>query len=386
MRGEQMTVAFYEKLTRIRRDIHQHPEVSEQEWNTTEFLKNYISNLGIRIVETNLKTGFIAEIGHGEPIIALRADIDALPIKEANTFDYASQNGAMHACGHDFHQTSLLGAAELLKAKEADIKGTLRLIFQPAEEVSTGADAVIAAGGIEGVSAIIGYHNNPHLKPGQIGLRSKAIMAAVEKFKVTVHGVSGHAARPDFGIDTILTITTIVNNLQAIISRTVSPFDTAVLSVTHIDAGITWNVLPESGYFEGTIRSFTPENRCHLRERFTKIVKNTAEQFGAQVTIEWGKTPTVTYNDETLTPLIFENSKQFAEVLEVAPLTGGEDFATYQEQIPGVFALIGSNGSDNAADLHHDTFTVKDEALPTAVNYYVQNALYLIDYYRSKKD
>ncbi|MGN1398116.1 MAG: M20/M25/M40 family metallo-hydrolase, partial [Streptococcus gallolyticus] len=179
---------------------------------------------------------------------------------------------------------------------------------------------------------------------------------------------------------------TIVNNLQAIISRTVSPFEAAVLSVTHIDAGTTWNVLPDSGYFEGTIRSFTPENRQHLRERFTKIVKNTAEQFGAKVTIEWGKTPTVTYNDETLTPLIFEHSKQFAEVLEVAPLTGGEDFATYQEHIPGVFALIGSNGDNNAADLHHDTFTVKDEALPTAVNYYVQNALYLLDYYRSKKD
>lgn len=381
-----MTAELYKKLAKIRRDIHQHPEVSEREFNTTEFLKNHISNLGIRIVETHLKTGFIAEIGQGEPIIALRADIDALPIREANTFDYASKNGAMHACGHDFHQTSLLGAAELLKAKEADIKGTIRLIFQPAEEVATGADAVIEAGGIEGVSAIIGYHNNPHLKPGQIGLRSKAIMAAVEKFKVTVTGVSGHAARPDFGIDTILTITTIVNNLQAIISRTVSPFDVAVLSVTHIDAGTTWNVLPNSGYFEGTIRSFTPENRQHLRERFTKIVKNTAEQFGAQVTIEWGKTPTVTYNDETLTPLIFEYSKQFAEVLEVAPLTGGEDFATYQEHIPGVFALIGSNGDDNAADLHHDTFTVKDEALPTAVNYYVQNAQYLLDYYRSKND
>lgn len=381
-----MTAELYEKLTKIRRDIHQHPEVSEREFNTTEFLKNHLSNLGIRIVETGLKTGFIAEIGQGEPIIALRADIDALPIREANTFDYASKNGAMHACGHDFHQTSLLGAAELLKAKEAELKGTIRLIFQPAEEVGTGADAVIEAGGIEGVSAIIGYHNNPHLKPGQIGLRSKAIMAAVEKFKVTVTGVSGHAARPDFGIDTILTITTIVNNLQAIISRTVSPFDAAVLSVTHIDAGTTWNVLPDSGYFEGTIQSFTPENRQHLRERFTKIVKNTAEQFGAQVTIEWGKTPTVTYNDETLTPLIFEHSKQFAEVLEVAPLTGGEDFATYQEHIPGVFALIGSNGDDNAADLHHDTFTVKDEALPTAVNYYVQNALYLLDYYRSKKD
>ena len=197
-------------------------------------MKEYISKLGIHILETDLPTGFIAEIGQGEPVIALRADIDALPIKEKNAFDYASQNGAMHACGHDFHQTSLLGAAELLKEKEAQLKGTIRLIFQPAEEVSVGAYQVIEAGGLKDVSAIIGYHNYPHLKLGQIGLRSKAIMAAVDKFKVTISGVSGHAARPDFGTDAVLAITTIVNNLQAIISRTVSPFESAVLSVTHI--------------------------------------------------------------------------------------------------------------------------------------------------------
>lgn len=379
-----MTEAFYDKLKAIRRDIHQNPEVSEREFNTTEFLKGYISELGICILETDLRTGFIAEIGQGQPIIALRADIDALPIKEKNNFDYASKNGAMHACGHDFHQTSLLGAAEILKAKEKELKGTLRLIFQPAEEVSKGAYQVIEAGGLDGVSAIIGYHNNPHLKPGQMGLRSKAIMAAVEKFKVTVKGVSGHAARPDFGVDTVLTITTIINNLQAIVSRTVSPFEPTVLSVTHIDVGSTWNVLPESGFFEGTIRSFTAENRAHLRSHFTKIVQNTADQFGAQVEIEWGQTPTVTYNDEVLTPLIFEHSKRFAEVLEVAPLTGGEDFAAYQEKIPGVFALIGSNGEADAPDLHHDTFLVKDEALPVAVNYYVENALLLLDYFQHK--
>lgn len=342
--------------------------------------------MGIRILETDLPTGFIAEIGHGKPVIALRADIDALPIKEKNTFDYASQNGAMHACGHDFHQTSLLGAAEILKAKEEQLKGTVRLIFQPAEEVSVGAYQVIENGGLKDVSAIIGYHNYPHLKPGEIGLRSKAIMAAVDKFKVTVSGVSGHAARPDFGTDTVLAITTIVNNAQAIISRTVSPFESAVLSVTHIDVGSTWNVMPESGYFEGTMRSFSPETRQHLRDAFTRVVENTADQFNASVEIEWGRTPTVTFNDEILTPLIFEHSKQFAKVVEVEPLTIGEDFAAYQEKIPGVFALIGSNGDADAADLHHDTFTVKDEALPTAVQYFVENALYLLDYFAKGKD
>ncbi|MBM7636843.1 amidohydrolase [Streptococcus saliviloxodontae] len=379
-----MTEAFYEKLATIRREIHQNPEVSEREYNTTEFLKGYLSELGIKIIETDLRTGVIGEIGSGYPIIALRADIDALPIKEKNTFDYASKNGAMHACGHDFHQTSLLGAAELLKAKENQLKGTIRLIFQPAEEVAKGAYAVLETGVLDDVSAIIGYHNMPFLKPGQIGLRSKAIMAAVEKFKVTVKGVSGHAARPDLGVDTVLTITSMVNNLQAIVARTVSPFEPTILSVTHINAGSTWNVLPSEGFFEGTIRTFTKENRAHMRQRFTTIVEQTALQFGAQVEINWGQAPTVTYNDEELTPLIFENSKRFAEVIEVGPSTGGEDFAAYQEKIPGVFAFIGGNGEENAPDLHHDTFIVKDDALPVAVNYFVENAQLLLDYFSEK--
>lgn len=245
---------------------------------------------------------------------------------------------------------------------------------------------MIENGGLKDVSAIIGYHNYPHLKPGEIGLRSKAIMAAVDKFKVTVSGVSGHAARPDFGTDTVLAITTIINNLQAIVSRTVSPFEPAVLSVTHIDVGSAWNVMPESGYFEGTMRSFSAETRQHLRDSFTKIIENTADQFAAQVSIEWGKTPTLTFNDEELTPLIAENSERFAKVLEVEPLTIGEDFAAYQEKIPGVFALIGSNGDEDAAGLHQDTFTVKDEALKTAVQYFVENAIYLLDYFAKDED
>ena len=265
------------------------------------------------------------------PVVAIRFDIDALGLVEDSTDGHyplqegfsSCHLGAMHACGHDFHQTSLLGAAQLLKEREAELKGTVRLIFQPAEENFQGAYQVIEAGGIEGVSAIIGYHNNPHLKPGQIGLRSGAILAGVEQFRVDVKGVSSHAARPDLGVDTVLVTTTIINNLQQIVARTVSPFESAVLSVTHIEVGNTWNVLPAAGFFEGTIRTFEPKVREDVIARFEKVVQATADQFGAQVDITWGNSPYVTYNDQTLTPLIFENSKAFAEVIETLPSTGG---------------------------------------------------------------
>lgn len=243
---------------------------------------------------------------------------------------------------------------------------------------------MIAAGGLDQVSAILGYHNNPHLKPGQIGLRSGAIMAGVEQFRVHVKGVSAHAARPDLGVDTVLTLTSMVNNLQAIVARTVSPFESAVLSVTHLDVGTTWNVLPAEGFFEGTIRTFDPQVRLSVIDQFTKVVEATAAQFGAEVSIEWGNSPKVTFNDAELTPLVAEGSKDFAQVIETLPSTGGEDFAAYQEKVPGVFAFIGSNGDENAPDWHHDNFIVKDAALPIAVNYYVENAIRLLDYYRQE--
>ena len=379
-----MTDTFYSKLAKVRHYIHERPEISEQEYKTTKYIKNYLSELGIKPLDYPLETGVIAEIGSGLPIIALRADIDALPIVEKTNLDYASSNGAMHACGHDFHQTSLLGAAELLKEREDELNGTVRLIFQPAEENFQGGYKVIEAGGLENVSAIIGYHNNPHLKPGQIGLRSGAIMAGVEQFKVTVNGVSAHAARPDLGVDTVLVITTIINNLQNIVSRTVSPFESAVLSVTHIDVGTTWNVLPANGYFEGTIRTFDPEVRLSVIERFEKVVKAVSQQFDARVEINWGNAPNVTFNDRDLTSIIFENSKKFAEVIETLPSTGGEDFAAYQEKIPGVFAFVGSNGEENAPDWHHDDFIVRDEALPVAVNYFVESAFALLNHFKKE--
>lgn len=376
----------YEELTEIRHYLHQHPELSGKEYQTTAFLKDRLEGLGIRVLESGLKTGLIAEIGSGHPVVALRADIDALPILEQTSLPYQSQNpGVMHACGHDFHQTSLLGAASLLKEKEDQLDGTIRLIFQPAEEISEGATEVLATGLLEDVQGIIGFHNMPQLKAGQLALNAGAMMAGVEKFKVTVTGVSSHAARPDLGTDTVTAVTTMVQNLQLLISRTVSPFETAVLSITHLDVGSTWNVLPKSGYFEGTIRSFNPSLQRELKERFISIIRHTAKSLEVDVTFEWGVTPPVTFNDEELTQLVWGTSQGLAEVIPAHPSTAGEDFAFYQERIPGVFAFIGSNGEPDAPDLHHDHMTIDDAAFQVSVPYYVENALALLRYFKEKE-
>ena len=376
----------YEELTEIRHYLHQHPELSGKEYQTTAFLKDRLEGLGIRVLESGLKTGLIAEIGSGHPVVALRADIDALPILEQTGLPYQSQNpGVMHACGHDFHQTSLLGAAALLKEKEDQLDGTIRLIFQPAEEISEGATEVLATGLLEDVQGIIGFHNMPQLKAGQLALKTGTMMAGVEKFKVTVTGVSSHAARPDLGADTVTAVTTMVQNLQLLISRTVSPFETAVLSITHLDVGSTWNVLPKSGYFEGTIRSFNPSLQRELKERFISIIRYTAKSLEVDVTFEWGVTPPVTFNDEELTQVVWEASQDLAEVLPAHPSTAGEDFAFYQERIPGVFAFIGSNGDPDAPDLHHDHMTIDDAAFQVSVPYYVENAQALLRYFKEKE-
>ncbi|MBP2622788.1 amidohydrolase [Streptococcus oricebi] len=378
---------FYEKLKGIRQYLHQHPELSGQEFETTAFLREELEKLNIKVLDSSLETGLIAEIGSGQPVIALRADIDALPIIEKTGLPYASQNqGVMHACGHDFHQTSLLGAAELLKAREEEFSGCVRLIFQPAEETSQGARAVLETGLLDDVLAIVGFHNMPQLKPNQLALSPGGVMAGVEKFKVLVEGTSSHAARPDLGVDTILSLTSMIQNLQALLARTVSPFESAVLSVTHIEAGATWNVLPQTGFFEGTIRSFNPEVGSKLKRDFIRIVENTAANFAAQVEIEWDQTPPVTYNHTELSQLLRENAHQLegVELVEASPSMAGEDFAFYQEKIPGVFAFIGSNGAAAAPDLHHDRMTIDDEAFKVSVPFYLQSALFLLGHYKDR--
>lgn len=370
-----------EELIEIRHYLHQHPELSGKEYKTTKFLTKQLQEHDIRIVPTSLETGVIAEIGDAKkgPTIALRADIDALPITEQTELSFASVNeGVMHACGHDLHQTSLLGAAFRLKAAEAQLPGLVRLIFQPAEEGHFGAEQVLQAGHLQDVQAIVGYHNHPALPVGTIALKAEGIMAAVDHFKVTVTGVGTHAAAPHSGVDVLVTTSAIIQSLQSIVSRNISPLDPVVVSVTHMEAGNTWNVLPDKAFFEGTIRSFSTADRQLSGERLTAVIEQTAQTYGATAEVELIAGPPVTFNDPKLTAWVTAASEKIATVIPAEASTAGEDFAYYQEHIPGVFAFIGSNGVPTAPAWHHSNFMVDDAALSVAVDYYVASAKKLL--------
>ena len=252
-----ITKEVIERATTHRRHLHMYPEVSGEEVETTRYIRETLEKMGLTCWNLQSKTGVVAEIGNGEgPTLALRADIDALPIVEQTGLDYASKNeGAMHACGHDFHTASLLGAVQVLKEQEASLKGKVRFIFQPAEESNRGARALISEGVLDGVDAIIGFHNKPELPVGTIGVKEGPLMAAVGQFKAEITGVGTHAAAPHNGNDPIVTACQVIANAQAIVARHTSPLEPRVVTVTHIVDGHTWDRIPEQEAFEGMIRA-----------------------------------------------------------------------------------------------------------------------------------
>lgn len=236
-----MTSQLADKIIAYRRELHQNPELSNHEFATTARLTRWLQEAGIRLLPLALKTGVVAEIGSGKgPIIALRGDIDALPIDEIADVPFSSQNrGVMHACGHDFHTSVMLGAAHLLKAREADLPGTVRLFFQPAEETFNGARHLIDAGALDNVAAVFGLHNAPELPTGTFATRAGPFYANVDRFQILITGKGAHAAKPEQGVDTIVTASQIVGALQTLPSRSFSSLESLVVSVTRIEGGNT---------------------------------------------------------------------------------------------------------------------------------------------------
>ncbi|KAA0804461.1 amidohydrolase [Bacillus sp. JAS102] len=364
---EQLT----ETLISIRRNLHEHPELSYEEFETTKAIKNWLEEENITIINSNLETGVIAEISGNRngPLIAIRADIDALPIQEETNLPYASKiHGKMHACGHDFHTAAIIGAAYLLKEKESSLSGTVRFIFQPAEESSNGACKVIEAGHLHGVQAIFGMHNKPDLPVGTIGIKDGPLMAGVDRFEIEIHGVGTHAAVPDAGVDPIVASSQIVMALQTIVSRNISSSHNAVVSVTNIHSGNTWNVIPEKATLEGTVRTFQTETREKIPALMKRIIQGVSDALGVKTEFRFYAGPPAVHNDTSLTNL----STQVAETMNLniispTPSMAGEDFSFYQQEIPGSFVFMGTSGTH---EWHHPAFTVDERALPISAAYF----------------
>ncbi|MGO4733380.1 amidohydrolase [Paenibacillus sp. 2KB_22] len=357
--------AFAERLITIRRHLHRNPELSGEEKETTAAIRSWLEEEGVRIAdEYVLRTGLVAEVGQGDgPVVALRADIDALPIQEETKLEFASQvDGKMHACGHDAHTAILIGAARLLKQRESSLPGKVRLLFQPSEEKATGARQVIQSGALSEVRAVFGLHNKPDLQVGTVGIREGALMAAADGFVVKVEGVGTHAAVPEAGIDPIVVAAHIVTALQAIVSRNVGAQESAVISVTKLHSGTAWNVIPDEAILDGTVRTFDEKVRARIRERFNQVVAGVAAAYGTRATVRWIQGPPAVVNDESLASAAEQVASEIGlNSVRPLPSPAGEDFSFYQKEVPGLFLFLGTSGPH---EWHHPGFDVDERALP----------------------
>ncbi|WP_152395037.1 amidohydrolase [Paenibacillus guangzhouensis] len=367
------------KFIQIRRHLHQYPELSNEEFETTQAIRSWLAEAGIRIVDYPLATGIIAEVGGRRegPIIALRADIDALPVQEETGLPYASKiPGKMHACGHDFHTAALIGTAYALKAIEEELEGTVRFIFQPAEERAKGARQVIDSGALTGVRAIFAMHNKPDLPVGTVGIKGGPLMAAADGFTVEIEGKGSHAAVPDAGLDPIVAAAHVITALQSIVSRNVNALQSAVISVTKLHSGTAWNVIPDKAVLDGTIRTFDEQVRKQVLERFTQVVEGVAAALGTSAKVDWIGGPPPVHNDEALAQLA-QDAAAAAGLQTVVPVPSpaGEDFAVYQQEVPGLFVFMGTAGTQ---EWHHPAFTLDEAAIPVSIRFFTELAVHAL--------
>ncbi|AVW07524.1 amidohydrolase [Lactiplantibacillus plantarum] len=376
-----MTTTLAAWMTTLRHQLHAHPELALQEVATTALIKQTLTELNIRLVDYPGETGVVAEIGHGAPIIALRADIDALPIQEDNELSFRSTiPGRMHACGHDFHTAALLGGARLLKVHEADLNGTVRLIFQPAEEGHRGAKMMIDNGVLAGVRAIAGFHNMPNLPVGTLAMKSGPLMASNDNFDVTILGQGAHAAMPEASHDPIVTPGELISNLQTIRSRNIAPDAALVLTIAAVQAGTTFNVIPNTANLRGTIRTFNTANRDLAKVRFYDIVRATAKMNQQTATIDWDRGPSCVNNDAALTAVLSRVMKDDFDVVPAQLCNADDDFALYQECIPGFYGFLGSGGNGT---LHQSNYRCDDAGLTYGARFHELAATALLKWVRA---
>lgn len=362
--------ALEQKLTGFFEELHMHPELSYEEYETTERIKRELAAAGIEILQIPLKTGVTAIVRGAKPgkTYGLRCDIDALPIEEETDLPYKSKTpGKMHACGHDFHTAAVFGAALLLQERKEELQGTVKILFQPAEESSHGAETVLETGVLSDVTAIFGLHTAAYLPVGTLGIRAGSVMAAVDRFELNITGTGCHGGHPDEGVDTILVAASVIQAFQSIVGRNLNPFHTGVVSVTRINGGNTWNVIPDKVELEGTVRSMEKDDRIFIERRMREIAEHTAAAYGANAELLWYPGPPATVNEKAWSAFAQKVAEESGfEVVPQRNSTGGEDFAFYLKKIPGCFINVGTGvGYPN----HHPKFYADEAALTPAAEY-----------------
>jgi amidohydrolase len=364
------------RLVEIRRHIHANPELSGQEYQTAAYIAGVLSSCGLSVQEAVGKTGVKGELagkGSDRRILAIRADMDALPIQERTDLDFASRKpGIMHACGHDVHATVGLGVAMVLSRLSEPLGGKIRFLFQPAEEIAQGANWMIREGVMRDVSAVLGLHVFPSIPARSIGVRYGALTAAADDLEIFIQGESGHGARPHEAIDAIWIASQVITTLQQAISRTQNPLRPIVLTIGQISGGRAPNVIADQVRMAGTVRSLHPETHAHLPEWIEGLVTNVCSTYNAKCQVNYRRGVPSVQNDQFLTRLVEEAGLeawgQDRVLILSEPSMGAEDFSLYLQQAPGTMFRLGV-GSTNLLNppLHHPEFLVDESAILTGV-------------------
>jgi amidohydrolase len=373
-------VAVADQVVAWRRHLHRHPEPSYEEQGTARFVAGTLEELGGLDVQRPSDTSVVARLRTGRPgpTLAIRADIDALPIHEESGVEFASErDGVMHACGHDGHTAMLLGAAAELTARADELRGEVRLIFQPAEELPPGgAQELVRAGVLDGVDLVTGCHLWTPLPFGRVAAWSGPAMAAADFFRLEITGEGGHAALPHTAVDTVAVGAQVVTNLQHLVARRTDPLASAVVSVSTFHAGDAPNVLAGRAELTGTVRTFDPELRARMPELIEDVARGVTSAHGAGYALEYtmGYAPVI--NDPEATAVVRD---ALGDVADMAPLMGGDDFSAYQGEVPGCYFFVGAGSEESGATWphHHPRFRIDERALAVGTRAHVQTALRL---------
>ncbi len=370
-------------LIAIRRDLHAHPELAFNETRTSGVVAAELTRLGIPYRTGVGKTGVVGTIEGGlpGPTLAIRADMDALPIAEQTGLPFASTTpGLMHACGHDIHTTTLVGVAEVLARLAPQLRGTVKLIFQPAEEVGGGAAAMMAEGVLEGVHMAVGFHNHPDMAVGQFGYVRGASLASVDTFDITVHGKSGHAAYPHNTVDPVMAAASLVMQLQTVVSREIPPTQPAVVTVGTIQGGMAHNIIPDSVLLKGTVRTLHPDTRDQAEEAIRRLCAGVAEGMRVRVELQYDRRCPPLVNDNSMIDRGMASIRaQLGDVVtEGQASLGGEDFALMTEVVPGLQIRIGSATPGRDDKLHNSDYQPDERCLVSGVEALSRVALDLL--------